>query len=357
MLLLAAAVWLGLRFASWARGRGGERDASALAVGGFAFASLALWYVVVSRGIAHEWERYLVPALLPLLLTIALALDRLLGRALRDGLPWARAAAVALLLWLSWLPQWHADAIREADAGASHGYAGSRWAGSALLAYMRDRPCDCLTLTSAPAAWYIHDGPDEFRPLSRSLDALREQIRLAPDGSRVAWHYPLRRAADFFYARYGVAELRLHPDLAVAAEFGDGVLFRVERGGGEDRLAALEAAYASIAAGEPAVRAPFEVYAEGRTLHWLREPCAASDTEPRFVLHVVPADPGDLPRERRPSGFDNLDFWFGEHGVRFGERCHVQAVLPDYAIERVRVGQWLPAEERNLWQQEFAFAE
>ena len=352
VLLSAVALWLGLRFASWARGRGGERDASALAVGGFAFASLALWLAAVSQGAAFEWERYLVPALLPLLLTIALALDRLLGRALRDGLPWARAAAVALLLWLSWLPQWHADAIREADAGASHRYAGPRWAGSALLAHMREQPCSCLTLTSNPPAYYIHGGPGEFRGLPRSLDALREQIRLAPVGSRVAW-----RHGGFVYAQYGLSELYAHPDLAVVAEFSDGVLFRIESGGGEDRLAALEAAYASIAAGEPAVRAPFDVYAEGRTLHWLREPCAPSDTNPRFVLHVVPADPGDLPSERRSSGFDNLDFWFGEHGVRFGERCHVQVVLPDYAIERVRVGQWLPAEERNLWQREFAFGD
>ena len=106
------------------------------------------------------------------------------------------------------------------------------------------------------------------------------------------------------------------------------------------------------------MRAPFDVYAVGRTLHWLREPCAEADAEPRFVLHIVPADRGDLPRERRSSGFDNLDFGFGERGgVRFGERCHVRVALPDYAIKRVRVGQWLPAEGRNLWQESFAFTE
>ena len=354
-LLTAAAAWLGLRFAAWASGRGGERDASALAVGGFAFASLGLWLAAMSRGYAFEWERYLVPALLPLLLTVALALDRLLGRPLRDGLPWARAAAVALLLWLSWLPQWHADAISEANgAGRDHGYASPRWAESALLAYLREQPCDCLTFTSNPSAYYVHGGPGEFRALPRSLGVLHEQLRLAPVGSRVAWRY-----GGFFYAQYGLVELHAHPDLAVVAEFGDGVLFRVgESGSGKDGLAALEAQYDAIAAGEPAVRAPFDVYVVGRTLHWLREPCAEADAEPPFVLHVVPADRGVLPRERRSSGFDNLDFGFGERGgVRVGGRCHVRAALPDYAIERVRVGQWLPAEGRNLWQESFAFTE
>ena len=118
-----------------------------------------------------------------------------------------------------------------------------------------------------------------------------------------------------------------------------------------------EAKYASIAAREPEVRAHFDVYAERRTLHWLREPCAPSDVEPKFVLHLVPADRGDLPRERRRHGFDNLDFWFRDRGVRFGERCMASVGLPDYGIARVRVGQWLPAEGRNLWQTEFAFAE
>ena len=47
--------------------------------------------------------------------------------------------------------------------------------------------------------------------------------------------------------------------------------------------------------------------------------------------------------------FDNLDF-------RFGERCHAKVALPDYGIARVRAGQWLPAEGRNLRQAEFAFA-
>ena len=222
-LLLAVAGWLALRFASWAFGAGRERDAGPLAFGGFAFATLALYVAAASIDFAATFQRYLLPALLPLLLTVALALDRLLASALRRGLPWARAAAVALLLWLSWIPPWHASALREAN-GEGHGWANARWSNSEVLAHLREQPCDCLTVTSSPTAYYLHDGPGEYRGLPGRLAAVRELIARAPPGARVAWHY-----GGLFGAEYGADELRAIPELAVVADLEDGVVFRVRR--------------------------------------------------------------------------------------------------------------------------------
>ena len=91
--------------------------------------------------------------------------------------------------------------------------------------------------------------------------------------------------------------------------------------------------------------------AEGRALTYARAACAEADTEARFFLHVVPEDAADLPEERRVSGFDNLDFAFGERGVRYGGRCLARAALPDYPVALVRTGQF--EGERRLWETEF----
>ena len=88
---------------------------------------------------------------------------------------------------------------------------------------------------------------------------------------------------------------------------------------------------------------------------YARERCTASDTGAKFVLHLVPADPDDLPAHRKQHGFDNLDFDWGRNGGRVGSngQCVVAVRLPDYPIIRIRAGQWIPAERRNLWQVEF----
>ena len=94
------------------------------------------------------------------------------------------------------------------------------------------------------------------------------------------------------------------------------------------RTAALEEAYRSITAGEPVVRSSFDVYLIENELTYVKEPCVPADTEPRFFLHVIPADANDLPAVRKQYGFDNLDFsWYSpsrrswHSGWRFGGKC------------------------------------
>lgn len=71
-----------------------------------------------------------------------------------------------------------------------------------------------------------------------------------------------------------------------------------------------------------------------------------------FILHSYPANPGDLLAGREEYGFNNLDFPFYRHGARFGGKCVSSAPLPGYPIDRLLVGQWLPDENRRLWQGE-----
>ena len=105
-------------------------------------------------------------------------------------------------------------------------------------------------------------------------------------------------------------------------------------------------------AAEPAVRGPFDAYLDGRTLTLVREACSGADVEPRFSVHAYAANAGDLPAERREAGFETLDFWFRDRGVRYGGGCMAQIALPDYALRSVRTSQY--DDGGHLWDAEFA---
>ena len=119
--------------------------------------------------------------------------------------------------------------------------------------------------------------------------------------------------------------------------------------------AAAQAMYASIAAGaygQPVAQSGFDVYMRDGVLAYFKEPCSAGDTDARFFLHIFPLDPDDLPADWRERGFENLDFQFADHGADIGGKCVAERTLPDYAIERIRTGQFVSG-EGQLWSAEF----
>ena len=121
---------------------------------------------------------------------------------------------------------------------------------------------------------------------------------------------------------------------------------------------AAQALYESIAAGDygkPVAQSHFDLYLRDNALIYIKEPCAAGDAEARFFLHITPADPADLPTASRERGFANLDFQFSERGAYAGDICVASIDLPDYAIERIRTGQFVSG-EGDLWRAEFSVA-
>ena len=117
---------------------------------------------------------------------------------------------------------------------------------------------------------------------------------------------------------------------------------------------AVRSTYAAAVSGEPAIRADFDVYLSENTLTYVKEPCAPADTAAWFFLALYPVDVNDLPGPRRPHGFDNLDFRFGERGVIFDGKCLARVPLPEYAITRISTGQYVPVEGgyNHLWEGE-----
>ncbi len=115
-----------------------------------------------------------------------------------------------------------------------------------------------------------------------------------------------------------------------------------------DRTAEHQATYAALTGIAPAAQATFDLYLQNNNLHYVRESCADTDTETRFFLHLIPANPADLPPERRPHGVDNRDFDFPWRGAVFDGKCLATIPLPDYPIAGLITGQ--DAGSGRLWE-------
>ncbi len=112
--------------------------------------------------------------------------------------------------------------------------------------------------------------------------------------------------------------------------------------------------YERIASRRPLARSVWGVHllrgAGGDQLAFLKAPCAAGDVAGRFLVHVVPVDPDQLPAGK---SFDDWDFDFIERGgAVFDDKCMVKTSLPDYDIASVRTGQYDPV-AGELWSAEF----
>ena len=97
----------------------------------------------------------------------------------------------------------------------------------------------------------------------------------------------------------------------------------------------------------PIASAPFDVYLDEDRLVYVKEECAPSDVDAPFLLHLYPADVGDLHSRRRPHGYDNLDFSFKRFGLRGDGRCAAVRILPDYRLAAIRTGQRVPGKGRK----------
>ena len=108
--------------------------------------------------------------------------------------------------------------------------------------------------------------------------------------------------------------------------------------------------------GAPVAQSRFDVYMRDNGLTYLRAPCAPDDTDARFFLHIFPADSAALPADGREFGFANLDFQFADHGANIGGKCVAERELPDYAIERIRTGQFVSG-GGEVWRAEIELRE
>ena len=107
----------------------------------------------------------------------------------------------------------------------------------------------------------------------------------------------------------------------------------------------------AVLAGEPLARGAFDIHRDGDALVYVREGCTEDEAEARFLFHIYPINPGDLPAESQPHGFENRDFGLWDHGARIDGRCLAVVPLPAYPVDGVRVGQY--DDDGDIWSVEF----
>lgn len=358
LLLLAAGVIYGLGVAG--RKGAGRADWRPLYVLGlFALVYLVLFNLVAYRATfaggdgAGGGSRYILPALLPLLLAGLVALERFWGyirgrevgesgRA-RDWRHWGRyllagALLAALPMWVGWQVLLGGQQIVRAWAGQTDSY--SAWADSDLARYLREgaRPNSWeWVLSNFPAVAYIYGGrPENQAELPYDILDLRQWMvagDLGPAAVYVAWFYDSPAARHY---RYDHRDLQDLPTAETVAELESGVLLRIRRD----------------AEPGPAYR----VTRNGNRLFYRKSPCFPGEASPTFFLHIYPQDRGDLPAERQEHGFAGGDFRLEEFGRREQGRCYMERELPSYPIGEIRTGQYRVDAEGaavNIWQDGF----
>ena len=170
---------------------------------------------------------------------------------------------------------------------------------------------------------------------------------------------------DFFFEERGIREdgkcLAIAPlppgrwSKFVTGQWSETTNWRVAGRLDEERYRTGMRAAAAGEWGPPLERSTFDLHLEGNELRYFREPCEAADTRARFFLHLYPGNPADLPEERRPHGFANLDFDFPEYGVAADGKCLATVPLPPGGrFHRLATGQWRPGESPS-WRADLFF--
>ena len=335
-----------------------------LPFGVFAVSYLAFMIAVVPFTVHQIIDsRYLLPIYVPLLLTVVLLLDRflsieaaavryvvassfLLATLAHVGFSVQRNLILSARTWIAGYPGWN--------------YNDARWQHSAIMNYIRENPIDGKVYSNnAFLAWFWDRDAalGKYRkkfPLGLPRLA-RQMMQWTEDGTDVyiVW---IENVSE---QNYDAMDLRVLPGVEVVAELADGLVLRltaVKPFDAKGHRARKQRYVDQLVeqAGKRVVRSVWDVYRTGRKLTYFKEPCAPADVQAKFVLHVVPADPADLPAHRKPYGFDNLGFYFDRRGGRVADQCIATVQLPDYAIDRVYVGQWISKENRTVWEAEFS---
>ena len=123
--------------------------------------------------------------------------------------------------------------------------------------------------------------------------------------------------------------------------------------------AAAKAVHDGILAGDygaPVAQSRFDLYLRDNALTYRKAPCAESDADARFFLHIFPADSADLPADRREFGFVNNGFSLEKSAAFLNGKCVHSQVLPDYPIARVRTGQIAAASGGDVWRADINLA-
>ena len=306
-------------------------------------------------------DRYLLPVYVPILLVSAVFLDRFFSA---DQVPmfykWIPISVVVIGIVVHSgfsIERNVSDTLDALKEGYKEQLSNTAyWDDSEIISWVESNDIYGKVYSSAfDLLWYHSSRSNQaYFWINETLSDLMRAIREKP----YSMHVVLVNAGLVPHASYAET-MHLLPGVEVVAELSDGGAYRFPAGWrfDEERYRANVVRYLNELtdeSGERVASGKFDVFVNGRTLIYVREPCVPADMEAWFFVHIDPDDPDDLPEERQRWGFDNLDFLFTRHrqATWFGEKCLAVLDLPDYGIAAIRTGQYDGSGQ--LWGVEFA---
>ena len=302
---------------------------------GFAFAYAALALIGLRTGVIGM-DRYVIPMYVPLLVAAAFALDRALAWA--RGVCVRRARAIPAAALIAALAAWTAyggfvaasDAYETAN-GDGHGRMSRAFYESETIAFLRERRGANVgaTFSNEPLQAYLASDGRGLFPFAHhawsEMSAALEDRYGAADETLIVWFHD----ANLIPTLYGAAAFLFSPGFERLGAFQDGAVFRLKPG-----YAALDPRDGTLIEDSY-----YDVYLNDGALTWVRQPCSNKDARGMVELWAQPVKPSD------EDAAVNMNFHFGDFGVKTGDLCAIRRALPDYPIKTVATGQFIPGGE------------
>ena len=124
-------------------------------------------------------------------------------------------------------------------------------------------------------------------------------------------------------------------------------------------IAAYREIYRDALAGEPIIRADYNVYLDGNRLTFIQENCPPDSPDFWFGARLFPHDPETLPPHWwRPGSYITLE----NNRAQLGDTCLAVIQLPNYAVgdlilSRRHSGNWGPAAGLPLWEELYSLSQ
>ncbi len=359
-LLLGLLIWSSrLGYLRWRQPRTTELLVLFIGV----YATLAIVGVTV-QGVERINHRYLAPLYVPLACLGIRALDKAFPhwpkriawprgpRAAHRTTLDARTGVLMAALGLGLGPH----AFLYVHAFRTHwdhgrGLTTARWIESETLDYLKRHPLSGAVWSNETMALYLHtDLPGPYNRVRETLDRTLYVLTVdwANKEKYIVWFFDQGSGHNRRYP-YTAHDLRSLPHVKRVAELADGFIWKFDPAYVNDYPRQVETRYEAIVARPPVVRSGFQMHLTAREVAYVKDPCRLDDRRPRFVLHAFPVDRADLPPQRQPFGFDNLDFHFERFGARIDGACLAVRRLPAYPVAQLVVGQYDLEQGTGLW--------
>ena len=340
---------------------------------------VVLYFSLLISDIGSITPRYLSPIYIPVIVIIAVTLDRMTNQISSKSPPTIYIYLMGFFFALLAASN-YTDIKKWLDYGYDRNYYSSKdWIDSETISYLKSNPVIGQIHSNAIRAVYIHTRiPNNAEAYFNVLPSYLPEEPLHWYWSRannidmyIIWFYGWK-AYKAVPLHYDFRSLIASQNLQIVAVLEDGIILKDNRGmwdgltPSERRVLedgaipkdnqkytlsfeVLKAAIlkdAQLVIANPVV----DIYLNGKRLIYMSTLCDNADIESPFFLHIYPSDRAD--RRDSDLDFNNYDFSFGREGFFWGEGCAVVRNLPDYNIKRIRTGQFT-ANEGELWVEEF----